>query len=351
MPINVLVVDDSIVFRTKLHLSLGKDPELTVIGSATDAADALKKIKELKPDVVTLDIEMPGTNGLDLLKQIMPTNPVPIVVVTSLPVNALDALSLGAVDFVKKPEAGVPNSTELFISKLIETIKIASKANVKRISAPVAPSVAGSSTVPPTSSVAFRPITFNNNTIIAIGASTGGTEAIIEVVKNLPASTPPIIIVQHMPTVFTKLYSDRLDRICNMRVKEAEDRDRVVPGQIIVAAGGFHLTLKKDENGYYIRCTSGDKVSGHCPSVNVMFDSVAELAGRNSIAVLLTGMGSDGASGITNIKKAGGYTIGQDKDSCVVYGMPMEAFKLGGISKQLPLNKITEEIMNRLSIR
>jgi len=351
MPINVLVVDDSIVFRTKLNLSLGKDPELTVIGTASDATDALKKIKELKPDVVTLDIEMPGATGFDLLKQIMPTNPLPIVVVSSLPVNALNALSLGAVDFVKKPEAGVANSTEMFISKLIETIKIASKANVKRIPAPFAPSAAGSSTVLQTSSVAFRPITFNSNTIIAIGASTGGTEAIIEVVKDLPASTPPIIIVQHMPTVFTKLYADRLDRLCNMHVKEAEDRDRVVPGQIIVAAGGFHLTLKKDENGYYIRCTSGDKVSGHCPSVNVMFDSVAELAGRNSIGVLLTGMGSDGASGITKIKKAGGYTIGQDKDSCVVYGMPMEAFKLGGISKQLPLNKITEDIMNRLSIR
>ena len=351
MPINVLVVDDSIVFRTKLNLSLNKDPELNVIGSASDAADALKKIKELRPDVVTLDIEMPETNGLELLKQIMPTNPLPIVVVSSLPVNALDALCLGAVDFVKKPEAGVPNSTEIFISKLIDTIKIASKANVKRIAAPVSSTVTGSNNSPLSSSMSSRSVVFNNNTIIAIGASTGGTEAIIQVVKDLPASTPPILIVQHMPAIFTKLYADRLDRICHMHVKEAEDRDRVVPGQIIVAAGGLQMTLKKDENGYYIRCTSGDKVSGHCPSVNVMFDSVAELAKRNSIGVLLTGMGADGASGITNIKKAGGYTIGQDKDSSVVYGMPMEAFKLGGISKQLPLNKITDDLMLRLSIR
>ncbi len=351
MPINVLVVDDSIVFRTKLNLSLNKDPELHVIGCASDAADALKKIRELKPDVVTLDIEMPETNGFDLLRQIMPTNPLPIVVVSALPVNALDALSLGAVDFVKKPEANVPNSPEIFIANLIDKIKIASKANVKRVGATAAPSVISPSTPTHPSSLPSCSFLFNSNTIIAIGASTGGTEAIIQVVKDLPATTPPIIVVQHMPATFTKLYADRLNRICHMNVKEAEDRDRVVAGQIIVAAGGYHMTLKKDENGYYIRCTSGEKVTGHCPSVNVMFDSVAELAGRNSIGVLLTGMGADGAMGITNIKKSGGFTIGQDKDSCVVYGMPMEAFKLGGISKQLPLNKITGEIMLRLSSR
>ena len=349
MPIKVLVVDDSIVFRTKLNLTLSKDPELKVIGTANDVQDALKKINELNPDVVTLDIEMPNASGFELLKTVMPTNPLPIVVVSSLPSNALDALSLGAVDFVKKPEAGVVDSTETFIAKLIGKIKIASKANVKHTE-PSLPATQMSA-AQNSGSLAGRNFSINSNTIIAIGASTGGTEAIISVVKDLPASTPPVLIVQHMPAVFTKLYADRLNRICKMRAKEAEDFDRVVPGQIIVGAGGYQMTLKKDENGYYIRSVLGEKVSGHAPSVNVLFDSVAELAGRNAIAVILTGMGSDGASGITKICKCGGYTIGQDKDSSVVYGMPMEAFKLGGIVKQLPLEQIAEDLFARLKNR
>ncbi|MEA4894324.1 MAG: chemotaxis response regulator protein-glutamate methylesterase [Oscillospiraceae bacterium] len=349
MSIKVLVVDDSIVFRTKLNLSLNKDPELKVIGTAVDVDDALKKIKELNPDVVTLDIEMPNARGFELLKAVMPTQPLPIVVVSSLPANALDALSLGAVDFVKKPEAGVADSSETFIIKLIEKIKIASKANIKRLEISSFHEHVGASQsvgMPP-----LRSLSFNNNTVIAIGASTGGTEAIISVVKDLPASSPPVLIVQHMPAVFTKLYADRLSRICKMRAKEAEDFDRVTPGQIIVGAGGYQMTLKKDENGYYIRSVAGEKVSGHSPSVNVLFDSVAELAGRNAIAVILTGMGSDGASGITKIRKFGGYTIGQDKDSSVVYGMPMEAYKLGGIVKQLPLDKIADDLIVRLKNR
>ncbi len=354
MSINILVVDDSIVFRTKLNLTLTKDPELKVIGTAVDVEDALKKIAALKPDVVTLDIEMPNANGFELLKRLMPTNPLPIVVVSSLPVNALDALSLGAVDFVKKPEAGIPGSADSFIDKLIETIKVAAKANVRRI--PVLPMSVGSAS--PASAPAPNLTPFISRvppagarTLLAIGASTGGTEAIIQVVKDLPADTPPIVIVQHMPAVFTKLYADRLNGICKMRVKEAEDLDRVVPGQIIIGAGGNQMTVKRDERGYYIRSLPGEKVSGHIPSVNVLFDSVAQLAGKDAIAVLLTGMGSDGATGITNIRRAGGYTIGQDKDSCVVYGMPMEAFKLGGIVKQLPLDKIADELLARLRTR
>jgi two-component system chemotaxis response regulator CheB len=279
MPINVLVVDDSLVFRTKMNLSLSKDPELNIIGTSADVQDALKKIKELKPDVVTLDIEMPNANGFDLLKAVMPTTPLPIVVVSALPVNALDALSLGAVDFVKKPEANIPNSADVFIANLIEKIKIASRANVRRVAASLSASVPKPASAPNAATEKNRPLSFSSNAIIAIGASTGGTEAIIQVVKDLPASTPPILIVQHMPATFTKLYADRLNKICKMRVKEAEDRDRVVPGQIIIGAGGYQMTLKKDENGYYIRSVAGEKVSGHCPSVNVLFNSVAETAG------------------------------------------------------------------------
>lgn len=350
MPIRILVVDDSIVFRTKLSLSLSKDPELSVVATSPNVEDALKKIGELKPDVVTLDIEMPHASGLELLKTVMRTDPLPIVVVSSLPVNALDALSLGAVDFVTKPEANVPNSADTFLAKLIERVKIASKANVSRIAAPrPSPALHPLSARGALNAAGVSP--FHRDTVIAIGASTGGTEAILEVIKDLPATTPPILIVQHMPAKFTKLYADRLNMLCKMRVKEAEDLDRAIPGQAIIGAGGCQMTLKRDENGYYIRSVPGEKVSGHCPSVNVLFDSVANQAGRNAIAVLLTGMGSDGACGITKIRRAGGYTIGQDQDSSVVYGMPMEAYKLGGIVKQLPLDRIAEELLSRLGGR
>ncbi len=349
MPIKVLVVDDSIVYRTKLQLSLSKDPEIRVVGCASNAEEAMKKITELSPDVLTLDIEMPNMNGLEFLEKLLPKKPLPVVVVTSLPVNALDALSRGAVDFVKKPEAGV-DTPDAFISNLTEIIKVAAKAKVelrseqqKVIERTVDQRIEKSS-----NSLKISPL--NTNKIIAIGASTGGTEAIIRVVKNLPANSPPVLIVQHMPAKFTQLYAERLNSICKMKAKEAADNDRVVPGQIIVGAGGYQMSLRKDDRGYYIRSVPGEKVSGHCPSVDVLFSSVAEIAGRSSLGVILTGMGSDGAKGITSMKKKGAYTIGQNKDTCVVYGMPMEAFKLGGISKQLPLEQICDELLSKLSM-
>lgn len=350
MPIKVLVVDDSVVYRTKLQLSLSRDPEIKVVGVASGAEEATRKIRDLSPDVLTLDIEMPNMNGLEFLDKLMPTNPMPVVVVSSLPVNALDALSHGAVDFVKKPEAGVPNASEIFIEKLIETIKVASKAKVdccshkqkQQDTASVYPAEKKLSPV-------LAPV--NTNKLIAIGASTGGTEAIINVVKDLPANSPPVLIVQHMPATFTQLYAERLNSICKMKAKEAADSDRVMPGQIIVGAGGFHMTLHKDEKGYYIRSRPGEKVSGHCPSVDVLFNSVANVAGKNSIGVILTGMGADGAEGITKMHAKGAYTIGQDKDTSVVYGMPMEAYKLGGISRQLPLYSICDEIIKNVFVK
>ena len=349
MPIKVLVVDDSIVYRTKLQLSLSKDPEITVVGCASNADEAMKKITALNPDVITLDIEMPNMNGLEFLEMLLPKRPMPVVVVTSLPVNALDALSRGAVEFVKKPEAGV-DTPDAFISNLVEILKVAAKAKVSVRSAPQrasdnSPSVQRQVSSPPR---AVPPL--NTNKIVAIGASTGGTEAIISVVKNLPANSPPVLIVQHMPPKFTQLYAERLNSICNMKAKEAVDKDRVVPGQIILGAGGYQMSLHKDEKGYYIRSVPGEKVSGHCPSVDVLFSSVAEIAGRSSIGVILTGMGSDGAKGLTSMKNKGAYTIGQNKDSCVVYGMPMEALKLGGVSKQLPLDQICDELIQKLSM-
>ncbi len=343
--IRTLIVDDSITFRRALEMGLSQDLNIEIIGTAMDAMDAMEKIKLLKPDVVTLDVEMPKMNGIEFLKKLMPVHPVPVVVVSSLPINALDALQAGAVDFVRKPVVKGAFDMNNFISDLTVKVKIASKAHISKPRPPVA--------VPP-----VRPMgggfTLNNNTtsrntIIAIGASTGGTEAILEVVQNLPATTPGIIIVQHMPPVFTNMYAQRLDRICKMRVKEAENGDRVEQGKIIIAAGEYHLRLLKDMNGYFIRSEPGPKVSGHCPSVDVMFDSVATTAGKNAVGVILTGMGADGAKGITKLHSTGAYTIGQDKDSCIVYGMPMEAFKLGGITKQMPLNQIGGEIIRFLN--
>ncbi|MGI5984484.1 MAG: chemotaxis response regulator protein-glutamate methylesterase [Clostridiales bacterium] len=338
MPIKVLVVDDSVLFRTKLQLTLSKDPDINIIGTAVDAEDAMKKIKELKPDVVTLDVEMPKINGIDFLRQLIPQHPIPVVVVSSLPINALDAMSAGAVDFVKKPYDVSPGAVSAFFTELLSKIKIAAGAKVRRMplvnAASLTSRLLGSATV-----------TADRKAVIAIGASTGGTEAILEVVKNLPPTTPGIVIVQHMPASFTSLYAQRLDKICKMSAKEASDNDRVEPGKILLAAGEYHLTLKKDDRGYYVRSQRGEKVSGHCPSVDVLFNSVADTAGKDAVGVLLTGMGSDGAKGLTKMKSKGAYTIGQDKDTCVVYGMPMEAYKLGGVSRQLPLDQIADELI------
>lgn len=340
MAIRVLVVDDSVMFRTKLQITLSADPEIEVIGCAVDAMDAMQKIKSLRPDVVTLDVEMPKMSGIDFLKQLIPQTPIPVVVVSSLPINALDALDAGAVEFVRKPTAGVLDGLNIFLDELKSKVKIASKAKVRTL-----PKVSQRSLVSRLSGNVTAP----RDAIIAIGASTGGTEAIIEVVKNLPPTTPGIIIVQHMPANFTNLYAQRLDRVCRMSAKEAEDMDRVEQGKIIVAAGEFHLTLKRDTRGYYIRSQQGPKVSGHCPSVDVMFDSVADVAGKKAVGVILTGMGADGARGITKLKNTGSFTIGQDRESCVVYGMPMEAYKLGGISRQLPLDQIGDELIYYLN--
>ncbi len=336
----VLVVDDSILFRTTLTKRLETDPNLEVIATASNAMDAMTKIEQLRPDVVTLDVEMPKMSGIEFLKKLMPLHPTPVVVVSSAPITALDALDAGAVDFVKKPQVSSPQDLDIFIRDLISKIKIASIARVGQRKPLTAASLLGK-----TSSL-IKPV---DDMVIAIGASTGGTEAILEVVKELPATTPGIVIVQHMPPVFTRMYAERLNKICKMRVKEAEDGDRVEAGKIIIGAGEFHLRLAKDSQGYYVRSQRGEKVSGHCPSVDVLFDSVAATAKGRAMGVILTGMGADGAKGLLAMKKAGAYTVGQDKESCVVYGMPMVAFNIGGVTKQFPLNQIGDEIIRHLN--
>ena len=337
MPIRVLAVDDSVLFRTKIQLTLSRDPDIQIIGTAVDADDALRKILELKPDVVTLDVEMPKMSGIEFMKTLMKQHPVPVVVVTSLPMNAIDAMSVGAVDFVKKPDGG-PASVDAFFEKLTEQVKVAANAKVRNTTL-VSPSnlsvrLMGNANLAP-----------DKYDVVAIGASTGGTEATIEVVKNLPPTIPGILIVQHMPAGFTTMYAQRLDKICKMSAKEAADGDRVKQGQILLAAGNYHMTLKRDENGYYVHCAHGEKVNGHTPSVDVLFDSVARVAGKKAVGVILTGMGADGARGLTKMHAAGSYTIGQDKDTCVVYGMPMEAYKMGGVTRQFPLDQISDELI------
>ena len=343
--IRILIVDDSLLFRVKLESVLNSDPDLSVVGTASSAAEAMRKIEQLKPYVITLDVEMPQMSGIEFLKKLLPQYPIPVLVVSSRPESALDALEAGALDFEKKPDATKPGELQTFFDTLRSKIKAIRKSKVR--SAGTATTAAGIFAQP--KPVALPSVVDGGRAIVAIGASTGGTEAIIQVVKDLPPATPGVVIVQHMPAGFTKLYAERLNRVCQMSAKEAEDGDRVETGRIIVGAGDYHLTLKRDLKGYYVNSQKGEKVSGHCPSVDVLFQSAATAAGMHCIGVILTGMGADGAKGITQLHQTGAYTIGQDQESCVVYGMPMEAFKMGGISKQLPLQQIGREILFQLA--
>lgn len=336
--IRVLVVDDSVMFRSVLSTSIPA-PDIEVIGTAVDAIDAKRKILDMKPDVITLDVEMPGMNGIEFLKKLLPIQKVAAIVVTASPVEAFEAISAGAVDYVKKPTKAEMPTFGIKLQNLIRTAKAAKVGlTSQRTTGLAAQSLRGS----------MLNISKNSDKVIAIGASTGGTDAIQVVVENLPKTTPGIVVVQHMPAGFTKMYADRLNRICQMEVKEAEDGDIVRQGLIIVAAGEFHLRLRKRGMGYYVESKRGEKVSGHCPSVDVLFDSVSEAAGEKAIGVILTGMGADGAKGMLKMKQKGAFTIGQDENSCVVYGMPMVAYNLGGVIRQAPLKDITSILIDRL---
>ena len=336
--IKVLIVDDSLVFRESLSREIAKDPDIEVVGTATDPYMARDLIIKLKPDVLTLDVEMPKMNGIEFLKKLMPQYPLPVIVVSSVSQNVLDALDAGAVEFVTKPNVTRPGGMASFVNELIIKIKIASTAKVGNRKSDYTPS---------------RPVTSQGidtmSKIIAIGASTGGTDAIHTVISGLPRDMPPIVIVQHMPPVFTKLYAERLNNTCELEVKEAEDGDALRPGRVLIAPGNYQMRVAKRGSGYIVKCTQEEKVSGHCPSVDVLFDSVADAVGKQSVGVILTGMGRDGANGLLKMKKTGAYTIGQDEKSSVVYGMPMVAFNIGAVDKQLPLDRIDDEIIRFLS--
>ena len=335
--IKVLIVEDSMVFREVLRIGLTSDTSIEVIGIATDAYMARDKIIEFRPDVMTLDVELPKMNGIEFLKRLMPQYPIPVIVVSAVTEKVFEALSAGAVDFVSKPanRTGI----ESFINELIVKIKIASISKVGYLKT-------SEYTIPNNKVQPFK----SRINIIAIGASTGGTEALEEVLMNLPREIPGIVIVQHMPPIFTKMYAQRLNNSCMIEVKEAESGDKILPGRALIAPGGKHMKIVKDinENSYSVYCFEDEKVNGHCPSVDVLFYSVAEYCGGKALGVILTGMGHDGASGLLNMRKKGDKTLGQDEASCIVYGMPKVAYEIGAVEKQVALKDFPREILKIL---
>ena len=341
--IKVLVIDDSIMFRRVVSKYLQEDPELEVVGTAKDSYDARDKIIQLKPDVLTLDVEMPGVNGIELLKILMEQHPIPTIVISGADGRCFEAINAGAVGFVEKPTASTMND---FSIDLAVKIKEASVAQLEKRKSQTIDnkSTARKSVTSSVDGIRSR----HSNEIIAIGASMGGVEAVGNILKQLPLGLPGIVITQHMPPVFTQRYAERLNKECVINVSEAKDGDEVKSGHAYIAPGGLQMSIVKKNNKYIIEVKKGEKISGHCPSVDCLFESVAKVAKNNAIAAILTGMGSDGAKGLLDIRKAGGFTIGQNKHSCVVYGMPMAAKNLGAVMKETSLDMIPNSIINQL---
>lgn len=340
-PIRVLIVEDSMVFRELLVQNLNMDPAIRVVATAKDPFEARDAIIQHKPDVMTLDIELPKMNGIEFLQKLMPQYPLPVVVISALSDKVFDALNAGAVDFVAKPQVtGRAQLVDFIKNELLVKIKIASTAKISQIkqkvmAAQVQQSFSGK----------------GSDLIVAIGASTGGTEAIYAVVKDYGPDIPGIVIVQHMPPGFTEMYAKRLDNDCRVRVKEARTGDRVLPGHVLLAPGGNeHMHLVKVNGMYQVEVRPGPRVNGHCPSVDVLFDSVAKVAGPKALGIILTGMGGDGARGLLAMRKAGARTIGQDESTCVVYGMPKVAYDLGAVEFQDKLQDIAKRTYAVLNV-
>jgi len=333
--IKVLVVEDSLVFRQLLVTNLNKDPAIEVVAVAGDPFEARDLIIEHRPDVMTLDVELPRMNGIDFLRKLMPQYPLPVVVISSLSDRVFDALHAGAVDFVAKPLTTDKKQLEFFLAnELPLKIKIASTASLTNIKQKVANNLG------PVNNA--RSVN-GTDRIVAIGASTGGTEAIASVIEEFGIDIPGVVIVQHMPQGFTAMYAKRLNEKCRVTVKEAKNGDRVEAGLVLLAPGGdSHMRLVKVGDGYQVEIKPGDKVNGHCPSVDVLFDSVAKSAGNRAIGIILTGMGGDGAKGLKKMREAGARTIGQDESTCVVYGMPKVAYDIGGVEYQERLESIAK---------
>ena len=349
--IRVLIVDDSAVVRGTLSNILSSDPQIEVIGTAVDPYFAVNKIAEEVPDVITLDVEMPRMDGLSFLRKIMSQHPIPVVIISSLTdkgtETGMKALEYGAVEIITKPRSDTKTFLEESKILICDAVKAASKAVIRRKlltkDVVIQPKLSADVIL---KKATVQSMVKTTELVVSIGASTGGTEALTELLQSLPYDCPGIIIVQHMPEKFTKSFADRLNTICKISVKEAENNDSVIRGRALIAPGNFHTLLKRSGAKYFVEVTDGPMVNRHRPSVDVLFRSTATFAGRNAIGIILTGMGSDGAAGLLEMKQAGAYTIAQDEASSVVFGMPKEAVRMGGVQKVLPLNQIAHHLIH-----
>jgi len=337
--IKVLIVDDSILFREFLSMAISPDSDIEVVATAKDAFDAKEKLLQYQPDVMICDVEMPKMNGIEFIRRLIPQFPIPVIVVSSVSKQVFEALNAGAVDFVPKPDFAIFKSVQDFVIEMTEKIKVASSAKIVQ-------------SKPRSGDIVLTKETdsISADKIIAIGASTGGTEAILKILKDLPSTSPGIVVVQHIPPVFSAMFAERLNNSTNLNVKEAKTGDYVEQGKVLVAPGDKHMRIKKEGSRYMVECFEGERVNGHRPSVDVLFESVAKEAGKDAIGVILTGMGHDGAKGLLAMKKSGAYTIGQDESSSIVYGMPRSAYNLGAVDAQLPLDRIAMSILEYLNI-
>ena len=348
-PIRVLIVDDSAVVRQALTEILSADPEIEVMGVAADPLIANDKIRRQRPDVITLDVEMPRMDGLSFLKQIMAQDPIPVVMCSSLTEKGAEvtmkALQYGAVEIINKPKMGAKKFLEESNVIICDAVKAAARARVRRLSSlvndPEPKLTADVMLSQPRQTENFR----TTEKIIAVGASTGGTEALRVFLQSMPYDAPGIVIVQHMPQHFTAAFAKRLNGICRISVKEAADGDTVIPGRALIAPGNMHMMLKRSGTRYHVVVKDGPLVCRHRPSVDVLFRSVGRYAGQNAIGVIMTGMGDDGARGMMEMKNAGAINLAQDEASCIVFGMPQEAIKHGGTDKVLPLDGLADEAL------
>ena len=352
--IKVLIVDDSAVVRQVIGAMLSEAPDVQLLGACADPILAQERMKRDWPDVIVLDVEMPRMDGITFLRQLMATRPTPVVICSTLTERGasttLDALAAGAVAIVTKPKLGLKQFLEDAAEELLRTVRAAARANLRRI-APArpgaAPLAAASAKLTADAILAQgsgRAMTQTTERVVAIGTSTGGTQALEEVLTALPRVSPGIVIVQHMPEKFTAAFAARLDGVCRIEVKEAETNDRVLPGRALIAPGGRHLLLRRSGAYYHVDVVDGPPVNRHRPSVDVLFRSVAKAAGANALGMLLTGMGDDGAAGLLEMRNAGARTLAQDEQSCVVFGMPKEAIRRGAAERVLPLASMAREI-------
>ncbi len=354
--IQVMLIDDSAVVRQTLAEVLSGEDDITVVATASDPYDAAEKLKHLVPDVIILDIEMPRMDGLTFLRKLMTQHPLPVIICSSKAEegsnNVFQAIQFGAVDIILKPKMGTKQFIEESRVMISDAVRAAHLTHVKKITpaaVSVSPKLTADVILPPVSPHAISIET--TECVVAVGASTGGTEALRVFFEQLPIDCPGIVVVQHMPEHFTAAFASRLDSICAVNIKEAENNDTVLRGRVLIAPGNRHLLLKRSGARYYVEVKDGPLVSRHRPSVDVLFRSTARYAGKNAIGVIMTGMGDDGARGMLEMKEAGAYTLAQDEASCVVFGMPKEAIKLGAVDKVAPLESLADLVIKKSLIK